>query len=185
VQTLAARSDVDRAHAGHVARLALRIFDQTEELHKLHTGERELLEYAAMLHEVGMHVSYQGHHKHSYYLISHAGLRGFTGDQVAIVANVARYYRKAPPSEEHQNFVDLSRVQQQIVRKLSAILRVADALDRGRRGAIRDVGVDVDQLMVRFKLRQRDDAGVELAAAEKKAKYFGKLFGRQVELEIG
>ena len=95
---LVERSDVERAHATHVARLALRIFDQTQDLHRFRTGERELLEYAALLHEVGMHVSYQDHQKHSYYLISHAGLRGFTTDQVAIVANVARYYRKAAPS---------------------------------------------------------------------------------------
>jgi len=184
VQTLAARSDVERAHATHVARLALRIFDQTQELHMLRTGERELLEYAALLHEVGMHVSFQSHHKHSYYLISHAGLRGFTGDQVAIVANVARYYRKSAPAADHQNFADLSSGQQEIVRKLSAILRVAAALDRGRRGAVRDIGVEVDPIIVRMTLRLRDDANVELAAAEKKARLFGKVFGRQVELEV-
>ncbi|HEX8252112.1 MAG TPA: Ppx/GppA phosphatase family protein [Thermoanaerobaculia bacterium] len=177
------RSDVERAHAVHVARLALRIFDQTEELHRLRTGERELLEYSALLHEVGTHVSYQDHQQHSYYLISHARLRGFTTDQVAIVANVARYYRKTTPSDEHENFAQLSPSQQEVVRKLVAILRIADALDRGRRRAVRDVGVDAEDGTVRFRVRLRGDAEVELASAAKRAKYFGKVFETDVHFE--
>jgi exopolyphosphatase / guanosine-5'-triphosphate,3'-diphosphate pyrophosphatase len=183
VMSLVERSDVERAHATHVARLALRIFDQTQELHRFRTGERELLEYAALLHEVGMHVSYQDHQKHSYYLISHAGLRGFTGDQVAVMANVARYYRKATPSDEHENFASLHDAQKDIVQKLSAVLRIADALDRGRRRAVRDVGVEVRDGEVRFQVRLRGEAGVELAAASKRARYFGKVFGTDVDFE--
>lgn len=183
VMSLVERSDVERMHATHVARLALRIFDQTQELHRLRTGERELLEYAALLHEVGMHVAYQGHHKHSYYLISHAGLRGFTTDQVAVVANVARYYRKSPPRDEDENFAQLSESQKDVVRKLSAILRVADALDRGRRRAVRDVGVEAQDGVVRFHVRLRGEGDVEVAAAMKRAKYFGKVFGTDVDIE--
>lgn len=183
VLSLAERSDVERTHATHVARLALRIFDQTQDLHRLRTGERELLEYAALLHEVGMHVSYQGHHKHSYYLISHAGLRGFTTDQVAVVANVARYYRKSPPRDEDENFAQLSDAQKDVVRKLSAILRIADALDRGRRRAVRDVGVETQDGVVRFHVRLRGEGGVEVAAAAKRAKYFGKVFETDVDIE--
>jgi exopolyphosphatase / guanosine-5'-triphosphate,3'-diphosphate pyrophosphatase len=180
---LVERSDVERAHATHVARLALRIFDQTQDLHRFRTGERELLEYAALLHEVGMHVSYQGHQKHSYYLISHAGLRGFTADQVAVVANVARYYRKTTPSMEHDNFSPLSPARRDVVCKLSAILRVADALDRGRRRAVRDVGVELTKGRVTFRPRLRGDADVELEAAVRRAKYFGKVFECHVDFE--
>ena len=180
---LVERSDVERTHATHVARLALRIFDQTQDLHRLRTGERELLEYAALLHEVGMHVSYQDHQKHSYYLISHAGLRGFTTDQVAVVANVARYYRKAVPSNEHDHFAQLSAAQKDVVRKLAAILRVADALDRGRRRAVRDVHVEAEKGDVRFQVRLRGDADVEMAAAASRAKYFGKVFEKDVDIE--
>ncbi|HEU4889763.1 MAG TPA: Ppx/GppA phosphatase family protein, partial [Thermoanaerobaculia bacterium] len=180
---LVERSDVERAHATHVARLALRIFDQTADLHRFNTGERELLEYAALLHEVGMHVSYQDHQKHSYYLISHAGLRGFTTDQVAVVANVARYYRKATPSLEHDNFAQLSEAQRDVVTKLAAILRIADALDRGRRRAVRDVGVEVTDGRVTFRPRLRGDADVELETAVRRAKYFGKVFESHVDIE--
>jgi exopolyphosphatase / guanosine-5'-triphosphate,3'-diphosphate pyrophosphatase len=183
VLSLVERSDVERTHATHVARLALRIFDQTQELHRFRTGERELLEYAALLHEVGMHVSYQSHHKHSYYLISHAGLRGFTTDQVAVMANVARYYRKSPPKAEDENFAPLSDSQKDVVCKLSAILRIADALDRGRRRAVRDVGVETHDGTVRFHVRLRGEGDVEVAAATKRAKYFGKVFETDVDIE--
>ncbi|MGZ8868765.1 MAG: Ppx/GppA phosphatase family protein [Thermoanaerobaculia bacterium] len=184
VMALAERSNVDRIHAGHVARLALRIFDQTQDLHMLRTGERELLEYAALLHEAGMHVSYQKHHKHSYYLISHAGLRGFTVDQVAVVANVARYHRKAEPSADDRNFSELPLHQQEVIEKLTAILRLADALDRSRHAAIRDVAVAMDEEEISFRMRPRRHAGVEMESALKKAKYFGKVFGRKTRLEL-
>lgn len=184
VLALAERTAVDRAHAEQVARLALRIFDQTEPLHMLRTGERELLEYAALLHDAGMHVAYDSHHKHAYYLISHAGLRGFTGDQVATVANVARYHRKGAPKEEHQNFADLSPAQQEVVTKLSAILRIAEGLDRGRRGVVRDIGVTVSDERVAFHVRPRGEAAVELEAARKKSNHFRKVFERGVEFDL-
>ena len=184
VLALAEHSNVDMVHAQHVAHLALRIFDQTEELHQLRTGERELLEYAALLHEVGKHVSFQSHHKHSFYLISHAGLRGFTADQVAVIANVARYYRKSEPDAAHPWFAQLSERQQEIVAKLVAILRIGDALDRGRRGAIRDVVVDTGRKNVVFTVRERAEAGVEIDAAAKKSKYFRRIFDRRVEFVV-
>ena len=184
VMALAGQTDVDLMHAQHVAALALRIFDQTSELHRLQTGERELLEYATLLHEAGMHVSYQSHHKHSYYLISHAGLRGFTADQVAIIANVARYHRKSPPDADHPNFAQLTPTQRKVVMKLSAILRIADALDRGRQGGVRDVAVVVDDKQVLFRIRPRADAAVEYAAASKKGKFFGEVFDRKVRFSL-
>jgi exopolyphosphatase/guanosine-5'-triphosphate,3'-diphosphate pyrophosphatase len=183
VMALVARSDVETTHATQVAKLALRIFDQTQELHRLRTGERELLEYAALLHEVGMHVSYQDHQKHSYYLISHAGLRGFTSDQVAVVANTARYYRKSAPKDGDENLAQLSSAQREVVRKLVAILRIADALDRGRRRAVRDVGVEAGERAVAFRVRLRGEAEVEMAAAVKRARFFGKVFEKDVDFE--
>lgn len=129
-----------------------------------------------------MHVSYQGYQKHSYYLISHAGLRGFTPDQVAVVANVARYHRKSPPAEDDENFEPLSPRQKEVVRKLTAILRVADALDRGRRRAVRDVGLDLDGGEIRFEVRTRGDATIELESAAKRGTYLGKVFERRVTI---
>ena len=162
-----------------------RIFDQTRSFHRLGDEHRELLESAAQLHEIGTHVSFKGHHLHTYYLIRHAGLRGFTHDQVMVIANVARYYRKAPPGAEDENFQELTSDQRKIVQRLAAILRIAAALDRSRRQAIRDVGVDVGVKVVRFHVRPRLDPSLELDSARKRARYFSELFERKVEFHAG
>lgn len=185
VQELADRSECDRVHATHVAKLALRIFDQTRSIHKLGDDARELLESAAMLHEVGMHVSFKAHHRHTYYLIRHAGLRGFTHDQVLVIANVARYYRKAPPDSADENIQELTPDLRKTVQRLAAILRIAAALDRSRRQVIRDVGVDVAPKLVRFHVRPRLDPDVELDSARKRGRYFSELFERKVEFHGG
>jgi exopolyphosphatase/guanosine-5'-triphosphate,3'-diphosphate pyrophosphatase len=184
VTELADRSGVDPDHAAHVAALACSIFDQTEELHELGAGERELLEYAALLHEIGLQVSYQRHHKHTYYLIRHASLDGFTAEQVAVLANVARYHRKARPKKSHENFAELSNDQQVVVEKLSAILRLAEGLDRGRRGAVCRVELGLGQKKVRIDLHTQTDLVVEIDSAEKASKLFTRVFGRKVEFDI-
>lgn len=184
VLELAARSGADRDHATHVSRLALRIFDQTLPLHELKPADRELIEYAALLHEIGLHVSWQGHHKHTYYLIRHAGLRGFTEDQVALIANVARYHRKAKPSTKQESFSELSRPQREFVQKATAILRMADSLDRGRKQAIRDVAVELGDGKVQFRVRPRLDPSLEIEAAGKRAKYFGRVFERPADVIV-
>lgn len=184
VNTLAERTDCDTRHARHVARLAGRIFDQTHTLHELPAEARELLEYAAMLHESGTHISDRGHHKHSYYLIRHGELRGFTEDQLLVLANVARYYRKSPPDPSHPNFEELTEQQRGCVQKLTAILRIAEGLDRGHRQRVRDVAVQRSGGSVHFVARTRADASVEIESAAKRAKYFGKLFDVKVRFEV-
>ncbi|HEX7193121.1 MAG TPA: Ppx/GppA phosphatase family protein [Thermoanaerobaculia bacterium] len=183
VLALAERSDCDKRHARHVALLASRIFDQTTRLHALPPDARELLEHAALLHEVGMHVSDRGYHKHSYYLIRHAALRGFSEEELAVIANVARYHRKSEPDDDHENLVELTAAQRGDVEKLSAILRIAEALDRSHRQSVRDVAVRLDG-NVKFLVRARSNASVEIAAAEKGARYFGTLFERKVRFEV-
>lgn len=179
---LADRSAVDRRHAQHVARLARRIFDQTRSIHDLPDEAAELLEYAAILHESGMQVSDRGYHKHTYYLIRHAALRGFSEEQLVTVANVARYHRKSPPAEGHPNLTELTPRQRNEVEKLAAILRIAEGLDRSHRQSVRDVAVQSNGA-VRFLVRARSDAGVEIASAAKRAKYFADLFETKVRFE--
>jgi exopolyphosphatase/guanosine-5'-triphosphate,3'-diphosphate pyrophosphatase len=182
VVAFAARTECDLKHAYQVARLSVRIFDQTRTLHRLPAAARENLEHAALLHETGMHVSDRGHHKHTYYLVRHADLRGFTDDQLIIIANVARYYRKAPPDRSDENLAELTPAQRGEVEKLTAILRIAEALDRGHRQRVRDVGVRIGRGEVRFDVRTRSDASVEIASAAKRAKYFAALFEQRVKL---
>jgi exopolyphosphatase/guanosine-5'-triphosphate,3'-diphosphate pyrophosphatase len=183
VLSLAQRTDVDLRHGAHVARLATRIFDQTRKLHCLPEESRELLADAALLHECGLHISDRGHHKHSYYLIRHADLRGFTEEQLMIVANVARYYRKSPPDPAHENLAELPAAQQSDIQKLSAILRIAEGFDRGHRQRVRDVAVRLGVGAVRFIARTRADASVELEGARKRARYFADLFDVKVRFE--
>jgi exopolyphosphatase/guanosine-5'-triphosphate,3'-diphosphate pyrophosphatase len=179
---LADRSAIDKRHALHVARLALRIFDQTRDLHRLSDDCGELLEHAALLHESGMHVSDRGYQKHTYYLIRHADLRGFTEEQLVIVANVARYHRKGPPGDDDPNLSELNADQREEVEKLAAILRIAEALDRSHRQSVRDVAVRCKD-SVRFIVRARADAGMEIASAARRAKYFSSLFDKKVRFE--
>jgi exopolyphosphatase/guanosine-5'-triphosphate,3'-diphosphate pyrophosphatase len=183
VLALAQRTDCDLKHGLHVAKLASRIFDQTKPLHALEPEMTMLLESAALLHEAGLHVSDRSHHKHSYYLIRHADLRGFTDDEIQIIANAARYCRKAPPEPEHENFAELTPARQQDVEKLAAILRIAEALDRGHRGSVRDVAVRVRRDQALFIVRTRSDASVEIASAAKRARYFADLFDVEVRFK--
>ncbi|MFN2240136.1 MAG: HD domain-containing protein, partial [Thermoanaerobaculia bacterium] len=184
VLELARRTDADLDHARQVANLATRIFDQTRVLHELDDGARELIEYAALLHEAGLHISWKGHHKHAYYLIRHAELRGFTQEQVAVIANLARYHRKAKPSAKHESFSELDEKQQLVVERGTAILRMANALDRGRSHAVRDVEVALENGNASFVLKSKGAAGLEAEASRKNAKHFGKVFGVVAAIEV-
>ena len=104
VMALAERCQYDEAHARHTAALALSLFDQTRERHGLGDEERALLEYAALLHDIGHHISYPGHHKHTYYLIKNGDLRGFDPAEIEVLANVARYHRRGHPRRKHPGF---------------------------------------------------------------------------------
>jgi exopolyphosphatase/pppGpp-phosphohydrolase len=95
------------AHATQVARLSLSIFDQTRSIHQLGDGARRWLEYAALLHDIGGHISYTNHHKHSYYLIQNGDLRGFEPSEIQAIALIARYHRKSPPRKSHEDFSNL------------------------------------------------------------------------------
>jgi exopolyphosphatase/guanosine-5'-triphosphate,3'-diphosphate pyrophosphatase len=180
---LAERTDCDLRHARQVAKLAARIFEQTRELHGLPAGAGELLEYAALMHEAGRHVSERAHHQHTYYLIRHAELKGFSDEQLLVVANVGRYYRKKAPQNADGNLLELTEAQRLQTTKLAAILRIAEGLDRGHRQRVRDVGVRMERDAVSFSIRSRSDARVEVASAIKRAKYFASLFEVSVRFE--
>src|SRR5207248_8743469 len=117
------------------------LFDQTRRVHRLGAEERALLHAAAMLHDVGAFVSYNRHHKHTYYLLYHADLPGFTDRERELIATVARYHRRSVPKDRHEQLQLLTPEERNVVRRLAAILRVADGLDRGHRRHVRRVDV--------------------------------------------
>lgn len=137
-------------HAVQVRKLALALFDQLKDLHKLGDRERRILEAGALLHDIGFSISASKHHKHSYRLIRAQKLPGFTVEEVELMANVARYHRKAYPKENHPNLRRMNPEERDVVSKLSGILRLADGMDRSHRSSVREVhcGVWGDRLFV-------------------------------------
>src|SRR6267378_4276161 len=141
VQQLAERTHYEAPHSKHVQKLALQLFDSIGQRLGLTSDDRKLLSDAALLHDIGYHISYDKHNKHSYHLIEHAELLGMTPVEQIVVANVARYHRGAEPRKKHRNYGPLDRPVRQTIKKLSAILRVADGFDRGHASAVAEIKV--------------------------------------------
>jgi exopolyphosphatase/guanosine-5'-triphosphate,3'-diphosphate pyrophosphatase len=171
-------------HAQQVARLALSIFDQTRSVHGLSDREREWLEYGALLHDIGVHISYERHHRHSYYLIKNGDLRGFDPQEIEVIALVARYHRQATPKKSHEGFGDLAGPVRQTVRTLAAIVRLAEGLDRSHAQAL--AGIDLyprdDDYLAR--LRAAGDAELELWAAHRHVGPLERLLEKPVRFEV-
>jgi exopolyphosphatase / guanosine-5'-triphosphate,3'-diphosphate pyrophosphatase len=180
---LAERCNYYAEHAQQVIRLALALFDQSRAVHGLTDREREWLEYAALLHDVGGLISYARHHRHSYYLIKNGDLRGFSPDEIEVIALVARYHRRGTPKRSHAEYAHLPSSLRKTIRTLSSILRVAESLDRSHAQAItglelRDRGQDALLLV-----HTATDAELEVWATNRHLQPFEKLLGKPVRLE--
>jgi len=174
----------DKAHSQQVARLALLLFDQMRDLHGLSDRYANLLHAAAMLHDIGLFIAYEKHHKHSYYLIKSSGPNSFDPIELDLIANIARYHRKAHPSPKHLPFSQLSAVQQDAVRKLSAILRVADALDYGRQSKVQSVEcVRPLPRVLSIRLQGAGDMSDEIRSAQDKALLLNEVYGLETIFE--
>jgi exopolyphosphatase / guanosine-5'-triphosphate,3'-diphosphate pyrophosphatase len=171
-------------HAQQVGRLALSIFDQTRSVHGLTDREREWLEYAALLHDVGVHISYDRHHRHSYYLIKNGDLRGFDPREIEVIALVARYHRQATPKKSHQGYGDLPGALRRTVRVLSAMVRLAEGLDRSHAQAL--AGIDMfprgDDYLAR--IRATGDVELELWAAHRHVSALEGELGLPIRFEV-
>jgi exopolyphosphatase/guanosine-5'-triphosphate,3'-diphosphate pyrophosphatase len=185
VVVLARRLGSHDLHAQQTARLALRLFDGLASLHGLGRRDRELLEYAALLHDAGYWISAEGHHKHAYYLIRKAPLEGFTPEEGRIIALVARYHRGALPRGRHAGFSGLSRGGRDRVRRLAALLRIADGLDRSHAGLVRDVSLQVKDGKVVIDASASGNADLEIAAADRRANLFRRIFDLEIEIRAG
>jgi exopolyphosphatase/guanosine-5'-triphosphate,3'-diphosphate pyrophosphatase len=170
-------------HAQQVARLSLALFDATRVRHGLGAREREWLEYGSLLHDIGTHISYDAHHKHSYYLICHGGLRGFDPLEVEIIGLIARYHRQAAPRKSHEGYSGLSRPHRRAVKWLSAMLRLAEGLDRSHGQLIRDLRLRTGPKGVRIALRTAPDAELELWAAGRHATALSRMLEAPIRFE--
>ncbi|MDH4065459.1 MAG: HD domain-containing protein, partial [Acidobacteriota bacterium] len=179
---LAERCHWEADHARQVARMAVAIFDQTRHLHGLGDREQEWLEYAALLHDIGNHISYQRHHRHSYYLIKNGDLRGFEPDEIEVIGLVARYHRHGRPKKEHEGYGDLSPGLRRTVRLLAAMLRVAETLDRSRHGVVGEVTVKDRGPDLRLQIEAVGDAELELWAGLRQLDVLAAELGRPIVL---
>lgn len=182
-QRLAAAASLARSlrfeqkHGEHVQRIALSLYDQLADPLRLDPSSRDLLGAAALLHDVGYVVSFRQHHKHAYHLISHAQMDGFTSTEREIIALVARYHRRSPPRKKHAAWAGLPREERELVRRLSALLRLADALDRRHSQKLADVACRLTRRRLTLTLVSPADLSVEIHAAEEKAAMFEEVFG--------
>jgi exopolyphosphatase/guanosine-5'-triphosphate,3'-diphosphate pyrophosphatase len=185
VLQLAERSHYEEPHSKHVQKLALQIFDSIGQRLGCIPDDRKLLSDAALLHDIGYHISYDKHNKHSYHLIEHAELLGTTPAEQIIVANVARYHRGAEPRKKHRNFGGLERPVRQTIKRLSAILRVADGFDRGHASAVAEIKVRWMERALRLSAvpsRPAYNLRLELWGASRKSNLLSDLAGVPVEI---
>ncbi len=180
VLRLATKCNYEKAHAEHSSRLALQIFDQTLKLHRLDGLDRELLHYAALLHDIGYHIGFSRHHHHAYYLIKNSGMNGFSQEELDVLALVARYHRRGLPKSKHPEWAGQSKALRHRIKWLAGILRIADALDRSHFGVVDSVEVKVKKKAISFYLSAHNDAEYELWDARQKCDLFEELAGRDL-----
>jgi exopolyphosphatase / guanosine-5'-triphosphate,3'-diphosphate pyrophosphatase len=169
-------------HCAHVAALAGDLFDAVRDGYALPPSGRDILRAAALLHDIGYLINHEKHHKHAYHLIMHGDLRGFSAREIELVANVARYHRRAFPKKSHANFVRLDRGERRLVRRLAGILRVADGLDRTHGAVVTGVRCRLGDGSVRLAVTATHDPEIELEDAKRKAGLFERAFHAELTL---
>jgi exopolyphosphatase/guanosine-5'-triphosphate,3'-diphosphate pyrophosphatase len=184
VYALLAKFVTDVTHPRHVARLSLELFDGLQAEHRLSQEARELLLYAALLHDVGSAIGYDGHHEHSAYVIRHGNLRGLSAEEVGIVALVARYHGKAQPRKRDAEFRALAPLERRTVRWLAALLRIAEGLERSHYQLIRSIRVSRRGGRVALRASARREAQLELWAARRRAGLLAELLDRDVSVTL-
>lgn len=184
VHAVGLRFGYEEAHSHQVAKLAEKIFDRLAETENLTRHQRTLMSAAALLHDVGYHIADESHHKHTLYLIENSELTGFSEAERAVIANIARYHRGSLPRERHPEYSVLNAADREIVCRLGAIVRVADALDRSHDCRVIDLDCSRDGDVVHIQITSALDCENELRAAERKGDMFEQAFGCAVNFSV-
>lgn len=172
----------DEAHGRHVADLCRHLFRELRAEHRLDARYEQILYLAALLHEIGQYVGMSSHHKHSMYLILNSNLFGLSKLDLLLVALVARYHRRASPKSIHEGYANLDRSHRVAVTRMSAVLRLADALDRSHSQRVTDVRCQIDDGRLVIAIPKVDDLSLEQLAVMQKGPLFEETFGMQVLL---
>lgn len=182
VYELLHKCDWHEEHSTHVARMALQLFDEFKDSLDLPSGDRELLEYASLMHDIGYYVSHRKHHKHALYLIRNADLKGFKEDEIDLMANVARYHRRSTPKKRHKRYRKLDKTLRKRVKNLAAILRVADGLDRSHYQNVKDLEIRNEKEMITLVIDCEADPQLEIWGAMRKSYLFEKVTGKKLQI---
>ncbi len=182
IEKLAAACSGELEHGRTVATLAGRMFEQLADAFGLSPDDRQLLEWAARLQDVGYVINYDQHHKHSYHLIRNSRIPGIRGHDLEIIANVARYHRGALPKRKHENFSRLTSEEQQRVQRMAGILRLAGGLDRSRSQQVKDVKVQIEPQRIVLDVVADAEPQVDIWGAERRTELFEKVFGVPVAI---
>ncbi len=189
VKNLCDTCQIDKRHAEHVRNLAVQIFDElkTHGLHSFSETDRELLEAASLLHDVGYHISSDQHHKHSYYIIRNSPLLGFTNDEEELIANIARYHRKSHPKPKHENFQRVPSAKRALVCLFAGILRIAEGLDRRRQAIIQHITIQKTAQGLVFELECKeceDLPDIEIWSAERRISLLAEQLGKVISFRM-
>lgn len=174
---LARKYQADEQHGLQTAALARAIFQATRAQHRMGEKELLLLEVASIVHDIGGFVAARGHHRHTYYLLVNSEVFGLSGQDLEIVANVARYHRRGGPQADHPAYASLPRPERLAVNRLSAILRVADALDKGHTQRVQNPAIAVAGDELRIEVSGGEDLALERLALDAKSGLFEEVFG--------
>lgn len=177
------KCDWHEEHSRHVANLALILFDGLQEELSLEDSDRELLEYAAYLHDIGYYIAHSAHHKHALYIIRNSELKGFKEEEIEVMANVARYHRRSTPKKRHPEYWKLKAPVRKRVKKLAGILRVADGLDRSHYQNVKDLQVHSGEKEIKLNIWTEAEPYLEIWGAERKAHLFKEVTGKKLSIE--
>ena len=178
---------INEAHARTVTALVLSMFDSAKEqkLHPFGDAERELLEYATFLHDIGSFISYNNHQAHSYYMIKNSELLGFDQKEVTFMANLAKYHRKKSPRKKDPDILDLDPLEREALRMLATFIRLGESLDRSHAALIQHVRfIASGNNDVRLEIVARGDCQLEIWGIESEKKAFEKVFGKKIIFDI-
>ena len=180
---LARKYNSDLEQKAHVSHLAVQLFDKLQKAHGLSDAERNMLEHAAMLYGIGQYISFGRYHKNSRYIIKHSGLRGFTNEEVLLIGHVVRYHRKAKPKKKHNKFRKLSKPQQQLVRVLAGILRIAIGLDNTKNQLVKEVVCKLSSNKIKIDLLGNDQMDLEVWEGRRNRELLEDALSREIIIQ--
>jgi len=181
-RSMARKYHADLSHARHVRILARSLFSQLKNIHQLDDRDLLLLQVSAIVHEIGITVRPNKHHRHAFYLIKASPMVGLSADEKKLVAIVVRYHRKRTPDSDNEPFSELTKTQQKRALRLNVLLRLAIALDKERHGNVRAIHIENSGKIAQLQVEGKGDLLLERWAARKEAAWFETVFDRKLEI---